>query len=119
MKIQLLILTLLTIACSSLEQNDFIEDKDLGKTTKGTIIYRLYQTGIDNYRYEFYSVDNSDTIDIFQTYLNDATYKGLRFIVQEIKDTIKIKSNRDLGQLTKEVSDRIFTCKEKLTHFQI
>jgi hypothetical protein len=108
MKIRLLILRLLTTCCSSLEQNDFIEGKDLGKTTKGTIHYKLFQTGVDNYRYEFYSVDGNDTTDLFQTYLNDATYKGIRFIVQETKDTIQIKSTRDLGQLTKKIEDRIF-----------
>jgi len=49
MKYQLLII-LLTFGCSTLEQNDFIEVKELGKTTRGTIVYKLYQTGIDNYR---------------------------------------------------------------------
>ena len=117
MKIRLLILSLLTTCCSSLEQNDFVEKRDLGKTTRGTILYKLYQTGIDNYRYEFYSVDDNDTTDLFQTYLNDATYEGIRFIVQETGDTTKIKSTRDLGQLTKKIGGRIFILQEKIDPF--
>jgi hypothetical protein len=117
MKIRLLILSFLTTCCSSLEQNDLVEEDHLGKTTKGTIFYRIYQTGIDNYRYEFYCVNNNDTTDLFQTYLNDATYKGIRFIVQETRDTIKIKSTRDLGQLTKKIEDRVFIFQKKIDPF--
>ena len=117
MKIRPLILSLLTTCCSTLEQNDFVEERDLGKTTKGTILYKLYQTGTDNYRYEFYSVDHMDTTDPFQTYLNDATYKGIRFIVQETGDTIRIKSTRDLGQFTKTIEGRIFIFLKKTDPF--
>jgi hypothetical protein len=102
MRILLILSSLLTISCPRLEQNDLTAYEDLGQTTKGIIIYKLYQTGIDNYRYEFYLVDSGDAVDIFQSYLNDATYKGLRFIIQESKDTIKIKSTRDLGQVAKK-----------------
>lgn len=117
MKILLIISTLLTISCSRLEQNDLIVSEDLGQTTKGTIIYKLYQTGIDNYRYEFYLVDSGDSVDIFQSYLNDATYKGLKFIVRETKDTVKIKSTRDLGQVAKKIGDRMFVLQRKIDPF--
>ena len=62
-------------------------------------------------------MNNKDTTDLFQTYLNDGTYKGIRFIVQETRDTIKIKSTRDLGQLTKKIDGRIFLFLKKIDPF--
>lgn len=117
MKYQLLII-LLTFGCSTLEQNDFIETKVLGKTTHGTIVYKLYQTGIDNYRYEFCLVDKVDTADIFETYLNDATYHNIKFIVLENNDTTKIKSNRDIWHVSKKIDDHVFTLLEKTDPFK-
>lgn len=118
MKIRIIYIGLLAIGCSGSKQNDLIELKDIGKTTKGTTIgYKLFQTGVDNYRYEFYSVDDNDTIDLFRTHLNDATYKGVRFLVQESEDTIKIKSSRNLGDFTKKVNDNIFILQKKIDPF--
>jgi hypothetical protein len=117
MKYQLLII-LLTFGCSTLEQNDFIEVKELGKTTRGTIVYKLYQTGIDNYRYEFHLADKSDTTDIFELYLNDATYHNVKFIVLETSDTISIKSNRDIWHFSKKIGDHVFSILEMTDPFK-
>ncbi len=108
----------MTFGCSTLEQNDLIEVKELSRTTSGTIIYKLYQTGIDNYRYEFYLANNADTTDIFQTYLNDATHRQIKFLVLESNDTVKIKSNRNLGQQTKDLRNQVFTLSEKADPFK-
>ncbi|MBI3221219.1 MAG: hypothetical protein HYZ44_17045 [Bacteroidetes bacterium] len=117
MKYQLLLI-LLTFGCSPLEQNDFIESKEVGKTNHGTIVYKLYQTGIDSYRYEFCLVDKVDTTDIFETHLNEATYHNIRFIVVENGDTTKIKSNRDFWHLSKNIGDHVFTLLEKTDPFK-
>ncbi|MCE2997372.1 MAG: hypothetical protein ACK5RG_17315 [Cyclobacteriaceae bacterium] len=117
MKYQLLIF-LLIIGCSTLERNDFIEAKELGKTTRGTISYKLYQTSIDNYRYEFFLIDKADTTDIFHTYLNDATYHNIKFTVLENDDTTRIKSNKNIRHMSKKIGDHVFSLLEKTDPFK-
>ena len=114
MKRHLLIIILLTLGCSTAERNDFTETKDLGKTTKGNIIYKLYQTGDKIYRYEFYLTGQSDTTTLFQGYLKDVPYQSVRFLLQESEDTIKLKSNRELGQQLKVLDHRTFILTRKI-----
>lgn len=113
------ILCLFLGSCSTLEQNDLMEQKTLSNIDDGAILFKQYQTGIDNYRFEFYHVnkDTGDTIKLFESYLNDAVYNNLKFIVKESEDTIKIKSNKDLGYLTEKIADRVFVLQKQIDPF--
>lgn len=95
------------MGCSAFYQNDFIKDVKLeGEISNNVSIgYRLYQTGFDNFRYEFYSIQKSDTLELFKTYLNDATYKNVRFEMLEQRDTICIYSNFNLGEAEKIIRE--------------
>ncbi len=62
----------------------------ISKNTNEQIFYDVYQTGIDNYRFEFKAVNNSDTIKLFEYFLNDATYKAMRFKITPSNDTLTI-----------------------------
>lgn len=84
---------LLLISCSFLKQNDFIISKVISKNTNEQILYDVYQTGIDNYRFEFKAVNHPDTIKLFEYFLNDATYKAMRFKITPSNDTLTIVTN--------------------------
>lgn len=84
---------LLIASCSFFEQNDFIISKVISKDTNEQIFYDVYQTGIDNFRFEFKAVNNSDTIKLFEYFLNDATYKAMRFKITPSNDTLIIIPN--------------------------
>ena len=84
---------LLMVSCSFFEQNDFIVSKVISKNTNEQILYDIYQTGIDNYRFEFKAVNKSDTINLFEYFLNDATYKAMRFKNFTSNDTVTIITN--------------------------
>jgi len=84
---------LLIASCSFFEQNDFIISNVISKDTNEQIFYDVYQTGIDNYRFEFKAVNNSDTIKLFEHFLNDATYKAMRFKITPSNDTLIIIPN--------------------------
>jgi hypothetical protein len=84
---------LLIASCSFFEQNEFIISNVISKNTNEQIFYDVYQTGIDNYRFEFKAVNNSDTIKLFEHFLNDATYKAMRFKITPSNDTLIIIPN--------------------------
>ena len=77
-------------SCNIFNQNDFL----LSKEVKNSLIfYDVYQVGIDNYRYDFALVENSDIISLFSAYLNDATYKIITFEIVKEEDLRMIISN--------------------------
>ena len=86
----LLSLTTLLISC---DQKDYIERRLLTKTSRDYLFYDIYQTGIDNYTFSFYSFYESDTIKIFEYYLNDAVYSALRLTLAVKGDTIQVTAN--------------------------
>jgi len=98
------------VGCSVFNQNDFIKDQNIKVDFSNniTIAYKLYQTGIDNYRYEFYIVQEIDTFKLFDAFLNDATYKNVKFEIVEKKDTIFIYSNYNLGEIEKQIEELNF-----------
>jgi hypothetical protein len=114
MKRQHLIFAFLIFGCSTIEHDNFIEAKDVGKTTVGNVVYKIYQTGVDNYRYEFYLVSGVDTTQLFESHLSDATYTHIRLLIQENGDTIKLKSNWSLGQQLKTVDKKVFILTKKI-----
>jgi hypothetical protein len=84
---------LFVVSCSFFEQNDFIVSNAISKDSNEQIYYDIYQTGIDNYRFEFKAVNKSDTIKLFEYFLNDATYKAMRFKITPSNDTLTIFTN--------------------------
>ncbi len=94
-----LTLILFINGCSLFEQNDFIISKVISNNTKEQVFYDVYQTGLDNYRFEFKSANNSDTIKLFEYYLNDATYTAMRFTNMQTYDTLSISTNFPTNKL--------------------
>ena len=94
-----LTLILFINGCSLFEQNDFIISKVISNNTKEQVFYDVYQTGLDNYRFEFKSANNSDTIKLFEYYLNDATYTAMRFTNMRTYDTLSISTNFPTNKL--------------------
>ena len=79
--------------CSILEQNDFVVSETISNGMNERIYYNVYKTGIDNYRFEFLATNNSDTIKLFEYYLNDAVYTAMKFSNSKTGDTLNITTN--------------------------
>lgn len=88
-----LTLLLFLCSCSLFEQNDFIVSKVISNTAKEKVYYDVYQTGLDNYRFEFKTANNSDTTKLFEYNLNDAIYTAMRFTIAQVNDTLTISTN--------------------------
>lgn len=81
------------ISCSLLVQNDLIVSTIIAKNTNEQIFYDVYQTDIDNYRFEFKAINHLDTTKLFEYFLNDATYKAMRLTNFTSNDTLIIITN--------------------------
>jgi len=58
-----------------------------------TVFYDIFQTGIDNYDFAFYSAYKSDTSKLFNYKVNDAVYTSLKLERRIENDTLFIETN--------------------------
>ncbi len=105
MKIQriiyLLIIAFIVNSCNSFNKNDFVKSDKIYEIEERELFYELYQTGIDNFRYEFKVIYKKDTIKLFNAYLNDATAKNSSFTIENKNGIININSNKPIGNFEK------------------
>jgi hypothetical protein len=78
--------------CSFLEQSDFIETKIISSHLNEKIIYKYHQTGIDHYKVDFYSVNQSDSTKLFEHTINDALFTSNTYTISEHEDGIIIRT---------------------------
>lgn len=78
--------------CSFLEQSNFIETKIISSNLNEKIIYKFYQTGIDNYKVDFYSVNKSDSTKLFEHYINDALFTSNTYNISDNQDELVIST---------------------------
>lgn len=88
--------------CSSLYRNDYLHTLQLTDSKQPELICKVYQTGIDNYRYEFKLTENGDTTELFDAYLNDASQTE-DFMIEESSGHVGILSHQNLGNTSKTV----------------
>ena len=78
--------------CSFLEQSDFIETKIISSDLNEKIIYKYYQTGINNYKVDFYSVDQSGSTKLFEHYVSDALITPNTYNISDNEDELIIRT---------------------------
>ncbi|MFC5871617.1 hypothetical protein SAMN05443633_11564 [Chryseobacterium arachidis] len=78
--------------CSFLEQSDFIETKIISSDLNEKIIYKFYQTGIDDYKVDFYSVDESGSKKLFEHYISDALVTSSTYNISDSDDELIIRT---------------------------
>ena len=66
----------------------------------------VYQTGIDNYRFEFCTLYGTDTSKLFEYYLNDAVYTDMNFSIKRNADTLKINTNMPTENIYAETKNK-------------
>jgi hypothetical protein len=81
------------ISCSQFVQNDFVIKETISNEPNEHIFYNVYQTGIDNYRFDFFATSGKDPTKLFEYYLDDAVYTAMKLSNTKIGDTLKIKTN--------------------------
>ncbi|WP_326982633.1 hypothetical protein VUJ46_21120 [Chryseobacterium sp. MYb264] len=88
----LLFPALLLQSCSFLEQSNFIETKIISSDLNEKIIYKYYQTGIDDYKVDFYSVIESDSTKLFEHSIDDALFTSNTYTISEHEDRLIIRT---------------------------
>lgn len=79
-------------SCSFLEQSDFMETKVISSNLNEKIIYKYYQTGIHDYKVDFYSVDHLGSIKLFEHDINDVLLPSNTYHISESNDELVIKT---------------------------
>ena len=92
--------------CSYFEQNELIVTETISNEPNEHIFYSVYQTGIDNYRFEFSANYGNDTTKLFEYYLNDAIYTVMNFSIKRNDDTLKIKTNMPTENICAETNNK-------------
>jgi len=105
------IIIFIIYSCDLLYQNDFVKSEKIYEIEQGELFYDLYQTGIDNYRYEFNAIKNQDTVKLFDAYLNDAIAKNSLFTIESRNGFININCNKPLGEIEKVAFGMTFKLK--------
>ena len=109
-----ILLTIILAGCDLLNQNDYVETIEIGLIDKETIFCDVYQTGIDNYRYEFQKIaEGSDTMTIFPAYLNDAMNGNEDFELNRIGDTIEITTTKPIIHNPINIDNKTYLLKMK------
>ena len=85
--------------CSYFTQNDLVETVKLIEEASETIFYEVYQTDIDNYRFDFKAKYENDTIKLFEYILNDAIYTAIRLKTTIQNNQLIIKINLPTARL--------------------
>ena len=110
----LLLLIVILTGCDLLSRNEYIETILIGSDGNEKILCEVYQTGIDNYWYEFKKVTGEgDTIEIFDSYLNDAVSGNEKFELKEKGDTIEITNSKPMSLGSKKVNGKIYRLNAK------
>ncbi len=78
--------------CSFLEQSNFMETKIISSDPNEKIIYKYYQTGVHDYKVDFYSVDEAGTTKLFEHYFNDALFVSEPYHISENDEALIIKT---------------------------
>ena len=88
----LLLPVLFLQSCSFLEQNNFIETKIISSDLNEKIVYKFYQTGLNDYKVDFYSVDQSGSTKLFEHDIDDANVTSDPYNISEKNDELIIRT---------------------------
>ena len=110
----LLLLIVILFGCDLPSQNEYIETILIGSDDDEKVVCEVYQTGIDNYRYEFKrTTEEGDTIEIFGSYLNDAVNGNENFELIKKGDTIEIINSKPMSLGPKKVNGKVYRLNAK------
>lgn len=85
-----MIICCLISSCGQFSEDKFVERTDLVELKGENFFYDIYQTGIDNYTFRFFSAKNNDTSLFYEYYLNDAVYTAAGIECKYLNDTLFI-----------------------------
>ncbi len=81
------------IGCVS-EQSLYMMTNKMLKHKGNSFYYECYQTGFDNYKYNFYIKNNStDSLMLGEVFVNDANFENINFESKVRNDTLYVNCN--------------------------
>ncbi|HSI90902.1 MAG TPA: hypothetical protein VK927_07265 [Adhaeribacter sp.] len=95
-------LTILT-SCEALEKTDMIRSEPIMQVQDQTLIYEMYLTGTDKYRYAYKLVNAQDTTQLFEAKITDETANNLGMEIEKTGNGYKIILDKPIEKQQKTV----------------
>lgn len=94
--------------CEGLEKTDKIRSEVLTKVNGKSLVYEMYLTGLDKYRYVYRLAGPGDTTQIFETSFTDdsGNYAGME--LEQTRNGLKIILERPVEKQTKTIDGFTF-----------
>jgi hypothetical protein len=90
-------------SCESLEKTDLVRREVITKVENKTLVYELYLTGLDKYRYTFKLVGTQDSTQLFEAHFTDETANYMNIDIEQEKNNIRIILDKPVEHQTKTV----------------
>lgn len=107
----LFLLALAIFSCSSLEQTDKIRSEMITATDGDTLLYEMYQTGLDKYRYEYNLKNGNKTTQLFTAEFTGEAGSEARMDIERGRNEIRVILDKPIENQSKQVNGTNYVLK--------
>ena len=90
-------------SCEALEKTDLIKREVITDVKGKSLVYEMYVTGLDKYRYNYKLVSPQDSTQLFEVRFMDETANNMEMEIEQSRNRIKIILDRPTEHQTKTV----------------
>jgi hypothetical protein len=94
--------------CEGLEKTDKIRSEVLTEVKGKSLVYEMYLTGLDKYRYVYKLAGPQDTTQLFETSFTDASGNYASMELEQTRKGLKILLDRPIEKQSKTVEGVTF-----------
>ncbi len=95
-------------SCEGLEKTDLVKRQTITQVQNKDLVYELYLTGLDKYRYTYKLVGPQDSTQLFEAKFLDETANNLEMEIEQSGKRLKIILDRPTETQTKTVDGVTF-----------
>ena len=100
-------------SCESLEKTDLVRSEVITNVKGKNLVYKMYLTGTDKYRYNFMLASPKDTTQLFETHFTDESANYVEMEVEQNQNSLKILIDKQIEPQAKTIDG--FTYKLEAT----
>jgi hypothetical protein len=95
-------------SCEGLEKTDLIKRQTITQVQNKELVYEMYLTGLDKYRYTYKLVGPQDSTQLFEAKFTDETANNLEMEIEQSSNRFRIILDRPTETQTKTVDGVTF-----------
>ena len=91
-------------SCEALEKTDLVKSETITTVEGKAVVYEMYVTGLDKFRYNFSLAGIKDTTQLFEARFTDETASDVAMEIEQTRKHLKIKLDRPTPTQTKTIN---------------